>query len=88
VNDYLREHPASCLFAALGCGVTAGFFSRHETISQEASAANPSRMSGVSRLMGATLLMLAIPFRRAILGPARRALAGAGSTLMKTAAKR
>jgi membrane protein len=86
VNDYLREHPASCLFAALGCGVTAGFFSRKETISQEASPS--SQMKRGSRLIGAALLVLAIRFRRAILGPARRALAGAGSALMKTAAKR
>jgi membrane protein len=72
VNEYLLEHPAASLLAALGCGLTAGFISRITPTHHEEPAAQVQKGS---RLIGAAILVLAMRFRKAIFGAARDALA-------------
>jgi len=72
VKDYLLEHPAASLLAALGVGLTAGFVSRAAESHREAPAA---QLRKGTRLIFAALLVLGLRFRKAIFEAARQALA-------------
>jgi len=72
VKVYLCEHPIACLLAALGCGLTAGFFTRATQPPPETPAGQVRRGS---QLIGAALLVVGMRFRKAILEAARDTLA-------------
>ena len=72
VKDYLLEHPAASLLAALGFGLTAGFVSRAAESHREAPA---TQLRKGSRLIYAALLVLGLRFRKALFEAARHALA-------------
>ena len=71
VKDYLLEHPAASLLAALGCGLGAGFVSRAAESREETPA---GQMKKGSRLIGAALLVLGMRFHKTILAAAHEAL--------------
>ena len=72
MKDYLLEHPAASLLAALGFGLTAGFVSRAAESHREAPA---TQLRKGSRLIYAALLVLGLRFRKALFEAARHALA-------------
>jgi membrane protein len=77
VNDYLLEHPAASLLAAVGFGLTAGFLSRAVESHREAPSVQLRKGSG---LIWTALLVLGMRFRKTIFEAARQTL---GATVRK-----